>query len=170
MRKITLSLLLLLLPLTVTQATAEIEVLFSGEVKIREAFLKEIEDLSESLDLALYEITSPDLAQALVKAKERGIKIRVVTDSKQARIKSSRVSALIKQGISVKTVGGKEKGAMNHRFAILDRKKVMTGSPGWAEGPGEGNYENTLIIQDVDLVDSYQREFDRLWREKRVVK
>ncbi|MBM4306912.1 MAG: DUF1669 domain-containing protein [Deltaproteobacteria bacterium] len=170
MKKIILGLLFLLLPLTLSQAAAETEVLFSGEANIREALLKEIENLAHSLDLALYEITSADLIQALVKAKERGINIRVVTDSKQARNKSSRVSALIKQGISVKTIGGKEKGTMNHRFTILDGKKVMIGSPGWTEGSGEVNYDNILIIQGSDLVDSYQKEFERLWREKRVVK
>ncbi|MDP2971607.1 MAG: phospholipase D-like domain-containing protein, partial [Deltaproteobacteria bacterium] len=83
---------------------------------------------------------------------------------------SSRVNLLIKQGISVKTLGGREKGAMNHRFAILDGKKVITGSYDWSEGSGRGDYESILIIQDNDLADSYQKEFERLWREKRMIK
>lgn len=112
MKRIFLILLFLLLSLTGSPATAEIEALFSTEVNIREALLKEIETLSETLDLALYEITSADLVQALARAKGRGVKVRVVTDSKQARIKSSRVNLLIKQGISVKILGGKEKGAI----------------------------------------------------------
>ncbi len=170
MKRIFLALLFLSLSLAGSPATAEIEALFSAEVNIREAFLKEIETLSETLDLALYEITSVDLVHALARAKERGVKVRVVTDSKQARIKSSRVNLLIKQGVSVKTLGGKEKGAMNHRFAILDGKKVITGSHGWAEGSVRGDYESILIIQDNDLANSYQKEFDRLWREKRVIK
>lgn len=170
MKRIFLILLFLLLSLTGSPATAEIEALFSTEVNIREALLKEIETLSETLDLALYEITSADLVQALARAKGRGVKVRVVTDSKQARIKSSRVNLLIKQGISVKTLGGKEKGAMNHRFAILDGKKVITGSYDWSEGSGRGDYESILIIQDNDLADSYRKEFERLWREKRMIK
>ena len=170
MKRIFLTLLFLSLSLAGSPAIAEIEALFSAEVNIREALLKEIETLSETLDLAFYEITSADLVQALVKAKGRGVKVRVVTDSKQARIKSSRVNLLIKQGISVKTLGGKEKGAMNHRFAILDGKKVITGSHDWAEGSVRGDYESILIIQDNNLANSYQKEFDRLWREKRVIK
>lgn len=170
MKRIFLALLFLLLYLTGSPAAAEIEVLFSTEVNIREGLLKEIETLSETLDLALYEITSADLVQALVRAKERGVRVRVVTDSKQARIKSSRVNLLIKRGISVKALGGKEKGSMNHRFAILDGKKVITGSHDWSEGSGRGDYESILIIQDNDLADSYRKEFERLWREKRVIK
>jgi phosphatidylserine/phosphatidylglycerophosphate/cardiolipin synthase-like enzyme len=170
MNRIFLALLFLSLSLAGSPAIAEIEALFSAEVNIREALLKEIETLSETLDLAFYEITSADLVQALVRAKERGVKVRVVTDPKQARIKSSRVNLLIKQGISVKTLGGREKGSMNHRFAILDGKKVITGSYDWSEGSGRGDYESILIIQDNDLADSYRKEFERLWREKRMIK
>lgn len=169
MKRILLTLLFLLIFLAGTPAAAEIEVLFPMEVNIRDALLKEIETLSETLDLALYEITSADLVQTLVKAKERGVKIRVVTDSKQARMKSSRVSFLIKRGISVKTLGGKEKGSMNHRFAILDGRKVITGSYDWSKGSARGDYESILIIQENELADSYQKEFERLWREKRVI-
>src|SRR4030042_4997171 len=123
MKRIFLTLLFLSLSLAGSPAIAEIEAFFSAEVNIREALLKEIETLSETLDLALYEITSADLVQALVKAKGRGVRVRVVTDSKQARIKSSRVNLLIKQGISVKTLGGKEKGGRNHASAPLHGNK-----------------------------------------------
>ncbi|MBS3906013.1 MAG: DUF1669 domain-containing protein [Syntrophaceae bacterium] len=170
MKRIFLALLFILLTLAGSPANAEIEALFSTEVNIHEALLKEIETLSETLDLALYEITSADLVQALVRAKARGVRIRVITDSKQARIKSSRVNVLIKRGISVKTLGGKEKGAMNHRFAILDGRRVITGSYDWSESSGRGDYESILIIRDNELADSYQKEFERLWREKRTIK
>ncbi|MBM4278168.1 MAG: DUF1669 domain-containing protein [Deltaproteobacteria bacterium] len=168
MKRIFLTLPFLLL--TGSPANADIEALFSAEVNIREALRKKIETLSETLDLALYEITSADLVRALTRAKDRGVKVRVITDSNRARTKSSRVNLLIKQGISVKTLGGKEKGAMSHRFAILEGKKVITGSHDWAEGSAGGDYESILIIQDNELADSYQKEFERLWREKRVIK
>jgi phosphatidylserine/phosphatidylglycerophosphate/cardiolipin synthase-like enzyme len=170
MRRFFIAFLFLSFTLSGSPATAEMEAFFSAEANIRETLLSQIESLAETLDLALHEITSIDLAQALIKAKGRGVKIRVVTDSKRARVKTSRVNLLIKQGISVKTLGEKEKGTMNHRFAILDGKKIITGSHDWSEGSWKGNYESLLIVQDIDLADSYQKEFDRLWREKRMIK
>jgi phosphatidylserine/phosphatidylglycerophosphate/cardiolipin synthase-like enzyme len=110
------------------------------------------------------------MAQAFLKARERRVKVRIITDSRQAKMKSSQITYLIRQGILVKVLGGKGKGLMNHRFAILDGKKVITGSYDWSRFPESSSYENVLILTDSDVVASYQKEFDRLWREERVVK
>ena len=163
-------LLFLIGALQESPAIAEIETLFSPEVSIKESILKEMESTTSTLDLAIREITSLDMAQALVKAKQRGVKVRVIADSKQANMKTSKITYLIQQGIPVKVLGGKEKGVMNHRFAILDGKRVLTGSFDWSEASLKWNYENILILHESEVVATYQKEFDRLWREKRVIK
>ena len=170
MRKVVFILFFSLWILQESLAIAEIETIFSPEGSIKESLLKEVDSTTSTLELAIHEITSFDLAQAIVKAKQRGVKVRIMADSKQAKAKSSRITFLIKQGIPVKVLGGKEKGVMNHRFTILDGKKVLTGSFDWSETSEKWNYENVLIIGDSEVVASYQREFDRLWREKRVIK
>lgn len=151
-------------------AIAEIETLFSPGENLKEGILKEMESTTSALDLAIHEITSLDMAQALVKAKQRGVKVRVIADSKQANMKTSKITYLIQQGIPVKVLGGKEKGVMNHRFAILDGKRVLTGSFDWSEASLKWHYENMLILHESEGVAAYQKEFDRLWREKRVIK
>ena len=169
-RKIVFCLFLLLWVLPCFSSSAEIEVVFSPEGEIKEYLLKEIESSTTALDLALYEVTSSDLSQALSRAKQRGVKIRMIVDSKQSKKKDSRVTYLIGQGIPVKVLGGKEKAAMNHRFSILDGKKVMTGSFSWSEVSERWNFENVVSFNDSEAVAAYQREFDRLWREKRVIR
>jgi phosphatidylserine/phosphatidylglycerophosphate/cardiolipin synthase-like enzyme len=162
----------LLLSLCIFQASfasGETEAVFSPERSIKEVLLREVESTTSTIDLAVREITSPEMAQALVKAKEQGVKVRVITDSKQSKMKSSQITTLIHQGIPVKVLQGKDYGVMNHRFAILDSKKVITGSFDWSEASEKWNYENIVIIRDGEVVASYQREFDRLWREKRVI-
>jgi len=163
-------LLFLIWALQESPAIAETETLFSPGVSIKESILKEMESTTSTLDLAIREITSLDMAQALVKAKQRGVKVRVIADSKQANMKTSKITYLIQQGIPVKVLGGKEKGVMNHRFAILDGKRVLTGSFDWSEASLKWHYENMLILHESEGVAAYQKEFDRLWREKRVIK
>jgi phosphatidylserine/phosphatidylglycerophosphate/cardiolipin synthase-like enzyme len=58
---------------------------------------------------------------------------------------------------------------MNYRFAIFDGKKVITGSFDWSEASEKWNYENLIVIREAEVVTSYQREFERLWREKRII-
>ena len=153
----------------VSPAGAETEVLFSPEGVIKEHVLKEVESTTSTLDLAVHEITSSDMAQAFLKARERRVKVRIIADSRQAKMKSSKITYLIHQGILVKVLGGKGKELMNHRFAILDGKKVITGSYDWSRPPESSSYENVLILTDSEVVSSYQKEFDRLWREKRII-
>jgi phosphatidylserine/phosphatidylglycerophosphate/cardiolipin synthase-like enzyme len=169
MKKGLLFLLLLLWALQESPAIGEVETIFSPEGRIKEIVLKELESATSTLDLAIHEITSLEMAQALAKARQRGVKVRVIADSKQANIRSSKITYLIQQGILVKVLGGKEKGMMNHRFAILDGDRVLTGSFDWSEASLKWNYENILIIHESEAVAAHQKEFDRLWREKRVI-
>ena len=150
-------------------AIAEIETLFSPGGSIKENLQKEMESATSTLDLAIHEITSLDMAQVLVKTKQRGVKVRVIADSKQANIRTSKITYLIQQGILVKVLGQKERGVMNHRFAILDGKRVITGSFDWSEASLKWNYETLLVLYGPDVVYKYQNEFERLWREKRVI-
>jgi phosphatidylserine/phosphatidylglycerophosphate/cardiolipin synthase-like enzyme len=138
-------------------ASGETEAVFSPERSIKEILLKEVESTTSSIDLAVREITFPEMAQALVKAKERGVKVRVIADSKQAKMKSSQITYLIHQGIPIKVLRGKDYGVMNHRFAILDSKKVVTGSFDWSEASEKWNYENIVILRDSEGVASNQR-------------
>jgi phosphatidylserine/phosphatidylglycerophosphate/cardiolipin synthase-like enzyme len=162
-------LLLSLCILQASPASGENDAFFSAEGSIKEILLKEVESTSSSIDLAVREITSSEMAQALSKAKERGVKVRVIADSKRAKMKSSQITTLVQQGIPVKVLRGKDYGVMNHHFVILDSKKVATGSFDWSEASEKWNYEDIVIIRDSEVVASYQREFDRLWREKRVI-
>jgi hypothetical protein len=108
-------------------AMAEFETIFSPKEDIKTSIFKGIESTTLTLDLAIHEVTSFDMAEALLKAKQRGVKVRIITDSKQAKTKFSKITYLVHQGIPVKVLGGKEKGLMNYRFAILDEQKVITG-------------------------------------------
>jgi phosphatidylserine/phosphatidylglycerophosphate/cardiolipin synthase-like enzyme len=150
-------------------AFTQIETLFSVEGNLKENLLKEIESATSTLDLAIHEITSLEMAQALMKARQRGIKVRVIADAKQAKLRTSKITYLIQQGVLVKVLGGKEKGVMNLRFAIFDEKKVLTGSFDWSDDSLRWNYENLLMIDEGETVTIFQKEFDKLWREKRVI-
>ncbi len=97
---------------------------------------------------------------ALITAKDRGAKIRVITDRLQSKGKYSLVSKLIDAGIAVKT-NVKHK-IMHHKFAIFDGKNIENGSYNWTESASKSNAENcTFFQQSSNKV--FTNQFNYLW-------
>ena len=62
---------------------------FSSEVyftppEIKGQILRAIEECKESVDVAVLDITSKDILNAIMKAQERGVRVRIVVDRKRA--------------------------------------------------------------------------------------
>ena len=57
---------------------------------------------------------------------------------------------------------------MHQKFAVIDRRVVLTGSYNWTGSAGNGNDENLLIFRDAGpLAEDYRKEFLRLWQKNR---
>ena len=149
----------------------DIKVFFSPNGGCLDAVIYEIDNAKKSIDAAVYAFTSRPIAQALIRAKERGVKVRVVVDEKTAlKGKFSKYKFLLKKGIRVKLVSGRErvgiKGLMHNKFAIIDGKTVITGSFNWTASADYLNYENLLIIKSPELARIYECEFEKLYLNK----
>ena len=54
---------------------------------------------------------------------------------------------------------------MHHKFAIIDGRCLVNGSFNWTRQAVTGNNENVLITSDGNLVQAFQVEFNRLWKQ-----
>lgn len=115
----------------------------------------------KTLDGAIYGLTDPVIAQALVAAKERGVQIRLVHDKTQASSKYDMTAFLAKAGIQVRIQRGSQGGILHHKFLIIDSLYVLTGSFNWTRGAIRRNDENFVVLDDQ--ASKFQAEFDRLW-------
>lgn len=52
---------------------------------------------------------------------------------------------------------------LHHKFGIVDRHTVITGSHNWTEAANTGNDETVLVIHNPVVAAHYQREFERLY-------
>ncbi|OIO36780.1 MAG: hypothetical protein AUJ72_05645 [Candidatus Omnitrophica bacterium CG1_02_46_14] len=139
-------------------------VYFSPNGQIRNRIVNEITDAKESIDIAVFNITSFGIRTALNKAKKNGVQIRIVTDQGQSEDIHSVVGSLLEDGFKVKLIKGKGRnGLMHNKFAIFDHKLLLTGSYNWTETAEHYNYENTVFLSDKNLLQKYQKEFDSLW-------
>lgn len=153
-----------------------VQACFSPLGKCSSHILREIDQAQREILAAVYAFTSDDLAWALVKAQRRGVKVQVVLDQEfDTGNESSKGSFLEQQGLSVRRISGlnrgrrkRRTGLMHQKFAVIDRRVVLTGSYNWTVSADEFNDENLLLFRDAGpLAEEYRKEFLRLWEKTR---
>jgi len=136
---------------------------FSPRGGIRDRLLRAIRESQATIDLALFDFTSRELARALLAARGRGITIRIVTDSRQAQGRRSEIPRLIGEGIPVRLTRGQGQGLMHHKFAIFDGRLLVTGSYNWTDSAECCNREDALLLDDPRVIGRYQSHFEPLF-------
>jgi phosphatidylserine/phosphatidylglycerophosphate/cardiolipin synthase-like enzyme len=139
------------------------EVYFSPEGHTQDRIIKEIDASNSTIDLAIYSITTQEIKSAFERAKQRGVKIRIIADSIQAKGSHSVVQVLIDEGFNIKIAHGKGRGIMHNKFAIFDNRLLFTGSYNWTTNAEYSNYENAIFISEPETINQYQKEFDKIW-------
>jgi len=140
------------------------EVYFSGIDAIEKKLIRASDNSKRTIEGAIFDLTNQNLADALVRANGRKVKVRFVVDSRQARGKYSQVHFLLSSGTALKLARGRSRGIMHHKFAIFDDALLATGSYNWTKGAEAYNYENIIFTDDPAMIRSYKQEFNRLWR------
>jgi cardiolipin hydrolase len=52
---------------------------------------------------------------------------------------------------------------MHHKFAILDKSVVITGSFNWTSQAVKFNQENIIFYENKDIAKKYTEAYDNLW-------
>src|ERR1035441_3308204 len=138
-----------------------IKIYFSPNGGCERAVISEIRKATQTIDIAMYYLSSRNIAQALVKAQEKNVRIKIVLDQSQEIESASKSGYLIKHGVMVCYHLGF--GLMHNKFAIIDGKSLITGSFNWTLTAEERNEENLLIITDQETIEKYKERFKYLW-------
>lgn len=146
-------------------STPPIEVHFSPDGGIQKRIIKAIDQSKSSIDIAIYSFTNDKIAQSLKEAKDRGVKIRIIMDSRQTKSNHSQHTFLKDNGFEVKLKKGTARGLMHHKFIIFDGQLLMTGSYNITKNAERYNYENVLFISNRPVVEKYQILFNQLWQD-----
>lgn len=111
-----------------------------------------------SIDIVMYRFTDRDIYVAILNAIERGVHVTLIIDEGDIRDKSAPsfgiVNDLIANGCLVYT--SSKGNTLHHKFAVFDRKALITGSFNWTY-QGSKNHEDCVLIDDDDVVNEYNR-------------
>ena len=99
----------------------------------------------------------------MIRARERGVSVRVVFDYLQASNQYSEDEKLSHGGVAIKIKDGS--GFMHNKFAVIDRKKVLTGSFNYSKNGDTKNDENLVLIISEKIAKQYVAEFEEIWEE-----
>ncbi len=139
-------------------APSNIKVYFSPNGGCTEAVVGELNNARISVDVQAYSFTSAPIAEAVAKASERGVKVRVILDKSQQTEKYSSLTYL--QNHNVPTWVDSKHAIAHNKIMIIDGQVLLTGSFNFTKGAEEKNAENLLVIHDQpELVKEYQENF-----------
>jgi phosphatidylserine/phosphatidylglycerophosphate/cardiolipin synthase-like enzyme len=109
---------------------------------------KQLEEATESVFIAMFTLTHPDLIQTLVQLHQKGLKVTIAIDhyaargaSKKAiqRLQSKGVEVIFSQGLQL----------LHHKWAYIDQKKVILGSTNWTKAAFTKNQDCLLFLNNL---------------------
>jgi phosphatidylserine/phosphatidylglycerophosphate/cardiolipin synthase-like enzyme len=157
--------LVIILSITISiSSLAKTEVYFSLYDNPQKEIIKNINQAEAFINIAMYIFTDREIALPLIKAHERGVKVRLYLDRSQIESSYSVSRLLVQKGI--KTRISSNNYIMHNKFAIIDNRLLLTGSYNWTFSANNRNDENLMAIGDAELIEIFQNQFVNLWTNK----
>jgi cardiolipin hydrolase len=124
----------------------------------------------ESIKAALFRLTDKDIAQALLAAHKRGVRVAVITDQGCLFERAEKIRLLMKEHIPVYIFGDRFNALMHNKFFIFeknlrDEPLLWTGSVNATVSGTTKNRENVLVTNNVQVIQQYTAEFEALVKE-----
>lgn len=139
------------------------EARFSPGPGCLERITQAIRDAEREIDICVFTITDDRITKEIIAAKRRGVSLRIITDNEKAMDLGSDVDRLESSGVELRV--DETEHHMHHKFAVFDRRLLLTGSYNWTRSAADHNLENIVLTDHRELVGSFSRVFDQLWNE-----
>ena len=141
--------------------SAKAEVFFCPQDNCAEQLIKKIDSAKESLYIAIYSFTHDGIADAVIRAKGRGVDVKVIFDYDMSANTSSDDELLASKGVSVARRNGS--GIMHNKFSVIDGALVATGSFNYSNNADTRNEENLIFIESKKIAQQFNQDFNSIW-------
>jgi phosphatidylserine/phosphatidylglycerophosphate/cardiolipin synthase-like enzyme len=124
--------------------------------------LRTINDARTTIRIQMYTLTLHEIVSALVRAKRRGVDVRIIVDRGQLhqdRNDSVRVESLASAGVPI--LVDSVPGLMHNKVMVIDSETVLTGSFNYTWGAEHWNAENLVVLHDPALAGEYLRNWNQ---------
>jgi len=128
-----------------------------------------IDAAQRSVDVAQFTFSVREIADALLRAHQRGVTVRLAMDAGQDQ-PGTRSSELRDAGVEVRFITGKPAGDHNGlqhaKFVVVDGGTLLTGSNNFSSTGTTINEENTIVVHDSPshpVVKGFRCHFEAIW-------
>jgi phosphatidylserine/phosphatidylglycerophosphate/cardiolipin synthase-like enzyme len=142
-----------------------------GNANLLTPVLNRVNSAQYDISLAVYSFNIVALADALIAAKNRGVKVRMVLDAESGQTQADRLRAAAIPVITSTYGGNHASGGIHHnKFFTIDSRDTTTTLDDWI-WTGSVNMSNENMqdanngfeIQDYGLAQAYLAEFNEEW-------
>ncbi len=139
---------------------AEFFLLPDPEMQGLKRLLSCIEQAKNKICIAMFTLTHPDIKEALIEAKMRGVNVMVAVDFYTARGASKKALADLDQAdIPILLSQGRE--LLHHKWAVIDDEILITGSANWTRAAFTKNHDFIFFLFPLD--EKQKKFLHRLW-------
>jgi phosphatidylserine/phosphatidylglycerophosphate/cardiolipin synthase-like enzyme len=133
---------------------------------IPDAVIASMDTAQKTLDVVVYEFNWEPLAEAMIRAAERGVAVRLVTDTDTLNDEEGQqiVAQLEEAGIPV--VDDQRSAIMHDKFVIVDGATVWTGSMNFTINDAYKNDNSFMEIRSTRLAENYAAKFEQMFTEQ----
>src|SRR5512146_1892973 len=164
-------------PLRSTAAGAELGDHFSPAEDLERLDLEEIGQARHTLDIAMYAFTDRYLAQAVVEAAHRGVRVRIYRDRSQFEQEQRNADVHHERSLSdmfhhqrniqVRIKDSNEHNLMHLKAYLVDGKLLRDGSANWSPSGLKRQDNNSHFTTDPAQVHAFQQAFEEMWSRPR---
>jgi phosphatidylserine/phosphatidylglycerophosphate/cardiolipin synthase-like enzyme len=150
---------------------------FSPAENLEQLDLEQLAQARHTLDIAMYSFTDRYLADAVMDAAHRGVKVRIYRDRSQFQ-QEQREADLHHQrslsdmfhrqpNIQVRVKDSNEHNLMHLKAYVVDGKLLRDGSANWSPSGLKQQDNNAHFTTDPAQVHAFQQAFEEMWSRAR---
>ncbi|MBC7875703.1 MAG: DUF1669 domain-containing protein [Anaerolineales bacterium] len=121
--------------------------------------VKAIDSARLSIDVAIYSFSLNSIRDALLRAHDRGVQVRIVMESDN--LDRTDPQRLKEAGIPM--LGDRREGLMHDKFVVIDGSEVWMGSMNFTDTGGYADNNNLIRIRSVKMAENYTKEFNEMF-------
>jgi len=116
-----------------------------------------------SIDVAAYSLSLNRVRNALLRAHDRGVTVRVVMES--TNIDRSDPQIMIEAGIPI--IGDNRQGLMHDKFLVIDKSEVWLGAMNFTDSGTYEDNNNLMRIHSTKIAENYSVEFNEMFEDNK---